>query len=162
MENSFKASYPKLSRIKHNSYYLGLVQNLFCGKEGKIVSFLQLSYQANVLSVFGNRFSSFFSKLANDELFHIKLLSEAIVALGGDPVLTDNKGLWLSGRWLDYVKDVKQMLWLNIELKQKTIIDYKTTISKIDDVQVKNVLNLILKDEQEMLNALKEELKSIS
>lgn len=107
-------------------------------------------------------FLLFFSKLANDELFHIKLLSEAIVALGGDPVLTDNKGLWLSGRWLDYVKDVKQMLWLNIELKQKTIIDYKTTISKIDDVQVKNVLNLILKDEQEMLNALKEELKSIS
>lgn len=147
--------YPKLSRIKHNDYYSGLVQNLYCGKEGKVTSFLQFTYQANMLLPFGSSFARLFSSIASDELYHIKLLSESIISLGGDPTYSSSQGIWFGGRWIDYVKDIKQMLSLNIEYKEKSIIDYKTTISKIDDPKIKQLLTLILKDETEILAKLK-------
>jgi Mn-containing catalase len=153
--NENVVSYPKLTRIKHNDYYSGLVQNLFCGKEGKVASFLQFTYQANILTPFGSTFARLFSSIANDELYHIKLLSETIISLGGDPVYASAQGLWLGGRWIDYVKDIKQMLFLNIENKEKSIIDYKTTISKIDDSAIKQMLTLILKQENDICKQLK-------
>lgn len=149
------APYPKLTRIKHNDYYSGLVQNLYCGKEGKVTSFLQFTYQSNLLLPFGSSFARLFSAIADDELYHIKLLSEAIISLGGDPTYTSSQGVWLGGRWIDYVKDIRQMLSLNIEYKEKSVIDFKTTISKIDDPKIKQLLTHILKDEVEILSKLK-------
>lgn len=160
-EKNSAGPYPKLDRIKHNDYYSGLVQNLYCGKEGKVTSFLQFTYQANLLLPFGSGFARLFSSIANDELYHIKLLSEAIISLGGDPVYSSSQGIWLGGRWIDYVKDIKQMLDLNIEYKEKSVIDYKTTISKIDDPKMKQLLNLILKDETEILAKLKNAKKEL-
>ncbi len=156
MENKTLTTYPKLTRIKHNDYYSGLVQNLFCGKEGKVASFLQFTYQANILAPFGSSFARLFSTIASDELYHIKLLSETVISLGGDPVYALPQGLWFSGRWIDYVKDIKQMVFLNIENKEKSIIDYKTTISKIDDPAIKQMLTLILKEEIEICKKLKQ------
>lgn len=157
MENAYsKKLYPKLSRIKHNSYYLGIVQNLFCGNEGKIVSFLQFCYQKNVLAPFGSEFANHFDEFAMQEFFHQELLCEIILSLGGDPVFCDNQGRWLSGRWIDYVKDIKQMLLLNIETKEKTIIDFKTAISKIDDLSIKQLLVAILKEDEDTLEKLKQ------
>lgn len=143
-----KIAYPKLSRIKNNCYYLGIVQNLYCGKEGELTSFLQFSYQSNILSPFGDVYSKVFARFAQDELFHSILLSEMIISLGGDPVYADNQGRWFGGRWIDYVKDLKQMLMLDIELKEKQIIEYKSAISKIDDNSIKQMLSAILHDEE--------------
>ncbi len=143
-----KIAYPKLSRIKHNCYYLGIIQNLYCGKEGEIAAFLQFNYQSNLLSPFGNDYSKIFARFAQDEVFHSILLSEILISLGGDPVYADNQGRWFSGRWVDYVKDIKQMLMLDIELKEKQIIEYKSAISKIDDISIKQMLSAILKDEE--------------
>ncbi len=150
-----KIAYPKLARIKHNCYYLGIIQNLYCGKEGEITSFLQFSYQSNLLSPFGNDISKAFARFAQDEIFHSILLSEIIISLGGDPVYADTQGRWFSGRWIDYVKDIKQMLMLDIELKEKQIIEYKSAIAKIDDVSVKQMLKAILKDEESCYLQLK-------
>ena len=150
-----------MSRIKNNCYYLGIVQNLYCGKEGKLASFLQFSYQSNILSPFGDAYSKIFSRFAQDELFHSILLSEIIISLGGDPIFSDNQGRWFSGRWVDYVKDIKQMLMLDIELKEKQIIEYKTAISKIDDTSVKQMLNAILHDEESCCFELKKLKRSL-
>lgn len=163
MENKFlRNSYPKLGRIKHNDYYLGIVQDLFCGKEGEFTSFLQFTYQNNILLPFGNDYHRLFSSLADEEAFHCSILSELIISLGGDPIFADNQGRWFGGRWIDYIKDIKQMLSLNIEMKEKTIIDYKTAISKIDDMAIKQFLMAILKDEEVMCLKLKQAFKDIS
>ena len=163
MENNYiRTTYPKLGRIKHNDYYLGIVQDLYCGKEGEVTSFLQFTYQTNILLPFGNDYYRLFSTLASEDAFHCSLLSELIISLGGDPVFADNQGRWFGGRWIDYVKDVKQMLCLNIETKEKMIIDYKTAISKMDDMAIKQLLTAILKDEEVACLKLKEAFKGIS
>lgn len=155
MENK-KATYPKLTRIKHNSYYLGIVQNLYCSNESEIVCFLQFEYQKNLLLPFGNDFGRFFGNIAQEDLFHSSLLAEAIISLGGNPVYCDNQGKWLGGRRIDYVKNIKAMLELDIELKEKMIIDYKSAISKIDDIKIKKMLEMIVKDEEACYSKLKE------
>lgn len=163
MENNFvRTTYPKLGRIKHNDYYLGIVQNLFCSKESELTSFLQFTYQSNILLPFGSEYARLFGTMAAEDNFHAELLSETIISLGGDPVFCDNQGRWFGGRWIDYVKDIKQMLILDIELKEKMIIDYKTAISKIDDMAIKQMLNSILKDEERSCLKLKQVFKDIS
>ena len=161
MENK-RTTYPKLTRIKHNSYYLGIVQNLYCSSESEIVSFLQFEYQKNILLPFGNEFGRLFESIAQDDLFHSSLLAEIIISLGGNPVYCDNQGRWLGGRRIDYVKNVKSMLELDIELKEKMIIDYQNAISKIDDLKIKKMLEMIVKDEKVCYSKLKELLKNVA
>lgn len=158
MENK-RLLYPKLSRIRHNSYYLGIIQNLYCSSESEIISFLQFEYQKNLLLPFGNDFARVFGAIAEDDLFHSGLLAEIIISLGGNPVYCDNQGKWLGGRKIDYVKNIKQMLDVDIELKEKMIIDYKNAISKIDDNNIKKMLIMIVGEEEASYIKLKSLLK---
>lgn len=161
MENK-RTVYPKLTRIKHNSYYLGIIQNLYCSNESEIVSFLQFEYQKNLLLPFGNDFGRVFETIAQEDLFHSSLLAEIIISLGGNPIYCDNQGKWLGGRRIDYVKNIKSMLELDIELKEKMIIDYKSAISKIDDIKIKKMLEMIVKDEEVGYFRLKELSKNVA
>ena len=154
MENN-RLLYPKLTHIKHNSYYLGLIQNLYCSSESELVCFLQFEYQKNLLLPFGNDYARVFGQMAEDDLFHSELLSETIISLGGNPVYCSCQGKWLGGRQIDYVKGIKQMLELDIELKEKLIIDYKSATSKIDDMKIKKLLGMIVAEEETACQKLK-------
>lgn len=154
MENK-RLLYPKLSHIKHNSYYLGIIQNLYCSSESEIICFLQFEYQKNLLLPFGNDYARVFGQIAEEDLFHSELLSEIIISLGGNPVYCSCQGKWLGGRQIDYVKNIKQMLALDIELKEKMIIDYKNATSKIDDLKIKKLLGCIVSEEASSCQKLK-------
>lgn len=154
MENK-RLLYPKLTHIKHNGYYLGLIQNLYCSSESELVCFLQFEYQKNLLLPFGNDYARVFGQMAEDDLFHSELLSETIISLGGNPVYCSCQGKWLGGRQIDYVKSIKQMLELDIELKEKLIIDYKSATSKIDDMKIKKLLGMIVAEEEAACQKLK-------
>ena len=147
--------YPKIKGIKNNSYYQGLLQNLYSGGDGEMASFFQLTYQNFILYPFGSEHASTFAQLAEEDLLHAKHLAQAIISLGGDPAFCSTQGVWLSGRVVDYIKGVKQMVGINIEAKEKLVIDYKTTISKIDEIQIKRMLEGILQEEEEHLSKLK-------
>ncbi len=147
--------YPKIKGIKNNSYYQGLLQNLYAGGDGEMASFLQLSYQNFILSPFGSSHASTFASIAEEDLVHAKELAKAIIMLGGDPAFCSNQGVWLSGRVVDYVKGIKQMVAINIEAKEKSIIDYKTTIAKIEELEIKRMLEGILSEEEGHLLKLK-------
>lgn len=143
MEIPFKLT-KKITRLKNNSYYLGLIQNLYAGSEGEMVSFLQLFYQTNIVCPFNENFANSLCKMAMEELENAHKLSILLQTLNGDPIYATSQGKWLGARSVDYVKNFEKIIDLNIELKNKKIIDYKTTISKIDDIQINNVLKEIL------------------
>ena len=67
--------------------------------------------------------------------------------MGGDPKYLNIHNVWISGKSVDYVKSYKQILYTNLELKEKIIIDYKTTINKISDNNINLILSLNLEDE---------------
>ena len=133
--------------IKPNGYYEGLVTNLYSGSEGEVLTFMQEMYQANIVFPFEKEQYEFLKKLYEDDIVHAKRLAEMLVLMGGDPKYINIRNIWLSGKSVDYVKSYKQILYTNLELKEKTIIDYKTTISKINDNNINSILSLNLEDE---------------
>ena len=80
----------------------------------------------------------------------------------GNPIYANSQAKWIGGRQIDYLKDTKQIILTNIELKEKAIIDYKMAISKIENIQIKLLLNSILNDEENHRLILKKLLKSLN
>jgi rubrerythrin len=65
----------------------------------------------------------------------------------------------LSGRDFEYFKGIKQMLEYGISQKEKSIINYKIIISKILEKEIKNILEIIICDEQKHKEMLENLLK---
>lgn len=147
----------KCQNLKYNSYYLGLVQNLYAGAEGEVVSVLQQLYQSFLSSGYEEELSEVLERHSSQDTLHLKMLSEIILGLSGDPIFANSQNKFIGGRNIDYVKNSISILKTNIELKEKNIIDYKTTIAKIDDKNITDILEMILenkirqKDELEYL-----------
>lgn len=133
--------------IKPNGYYEGIVKGLYAGNEGEVLTFLQEMYQSNMVFPFEKEQYEFLKKLCEDDIEHAKRLSEILVLMGSDPKLINTQNVWISGKSIDYVKSYKQMLYTNLELKEKVIIDYKTAINKISDNNINLILSLNLEDE---------------
>lgn len=152
-EDNF-GNFPQLKKQNANSYYLGLVQNLYAGSEGELASFLQTTYQSGVLED-TQQVAEILKKIAEQDKKHLSILSHVILMLGGDPKFFNAQNKWFSTREIDYVQGVKQVVSFDIELKEKIIIDYKSTIQKISSPDIKAVLARILADENNHLQALK-------
>lgn len=148
--------------IKPNGYYQGLITNLYAGNEGEVLTFMQEMYQANLVYPFEKEQYEFLKKLYLDDIEHTKRLAEILVLMGADPKYINVQNIWLSGKSVDYVKSYKQILYANLELKEKIIIDYKTTINKISDKNINLILTLNLEDEILHKNMLTRQLEKIN
>lgn len=148
-------NYPKVKSLRKNAYYAGLLQNLLCGEEGVVIFFLQLKYQKAILGDFYPQISQTISEILEIETIHHDLLSNAIIMSGGDPMLITSQGKWLVGRQIDYIKELKQIISYNIEVKEKSVIDFKLAHSKIDNIEIKNLLREMIRDEEIILKKLK-------
>ena len=153
--------YNKMMWLQPNSFYAELLQDLYAGDSGEIIAFLQFSYQSFLLIPFGEQFGKIFERLANEEFLHTKKLAEAIVMLGGNPIFANSKGKFIGGRTMSQIKDIKGMLIDDIELKEKSLINYKTTILKIENQYLKNLINSIIKEEEYQLASLNAYLESL-
>lgn len=148
-------NYPKLKKQNANSYYLGLVQNLYAGSEGELACFLQSTYQFQVLEDSDPKVVDALKKIAEQDQKHLEILSHIILMLGGNPKFFNAQNKWFSTREIDYVQGIKQIVSYDIELKEKVIIDYKSTIQKISSTDIKDILSRILADENNHLQALR-------
>lgn len=133
--------------IKPNGYYAGLVTSLYSGNEGEVITFMQELYQANLVFPFEKEQYELLKKLYEDDIYHTTRLSEILTLMGQDPKYLKTNNVWISGKNIDYVKSFKQILYTNLELKEKIILDYKTAISKINDNNINLILSLNLEDE---------------
>lgn len=133
--------------IKPNGYYQGIIKMLYAGNEGEVLTFLQEMYQANIVFPFEKQQYEFLQQMYTDDMEHCKRLAEILTIMGDDPKYINNQNIWLSGKSVDYVKSYRQMLYCDLELKEKTIIDYKTAINKITDNNINMILSLNLEDE---------------
>lgn len=147
--------YPTINSLIKNSYYCGILKNLYAGSEGECVVFLQLKYQIYILKNFRAEIACLLEEIVKTELLHQQLLANAILMSGGDPTYANSQNKWLGGRQIDYVKDIKQIISYDIEIKEKVVIDYKIAIAKIDNVEIKKLLASILQDEEIHLRKLK-------
>ena len=146
--------YNKMFWLSPNPFFASLVQGLYAGEQGKLLSFLQFSYFSYNLAPFGDPLSRVFERIATDDLAHVKILAEMLVMLGEKPLAIAN-GKLLSLRNIRPETDKSSMLLTAIEIKENSIINLKTAISKIDNRYIKNALTRILNEETYSLNSLK-------
>lgn len=161
LKETINKDYPKIKSLCKNSYYSGILQNLYAGSEGEVVLFLQLRYHSYILDNFNEQLSKVLQEISLDDLKHQELLANAIQMTSGDPIYCNSESKWLGGRQIDYIKDTVQILKLNLEAKEKTVIDYKIAISKIENQQIKLLLSSIVTDEQSHCKMLKDMLSQI-
>lgn len=137
----------------NNSYYAGILQDLYAGKEGEMVMFLQFRYFSYVLSGFHPKLSNILQEIAYDGLKHQNLLAYAIQMTSGNPIYKSDK--WFSGDQIEYIRETKKILSLSLKSKERSIINYKFAISKIDNLQIKSLLSSILFEEERHRQQLK-------
>lgn len=157
-----KPCYSKMSELKSNPFYTEILQNLYMGDKGEVVSYLQLCYQSFLLLPFGSEYGNIFGEIASEDFLHMKLLSQRIIKFGGNPVFSNTQGIWLGGRSINYSKDIKSMLFSNIELKESSLINYKTAYAKIENESLKKLLKSIILDEETHIAKFKSCLYEIS
>ena len=140
-----------------NSYYEGLLQDLFCGNDGFFTIFMHFFYQKNQIFVFYPSFSKDFEKLVSLELESCNTLSRVINEMGGDSKYYSSSKKYIFGK-IDYVKNLESIVDLDLELVEKSLIDTKNVLSKVDNHKIKNQLENILsikKEEEKILKNIK-------
>ena len=138
-----------------NSYYEGLLQNLYAGSSGCFVFFMKVFYQYNQMVVFGQENAEMFNELMVSELENCKILSQMIVELGGDNKFFSSSKKFLSGVNVEYCKSVGQMFMSDIETLETHVIEVKNLIAKIENFKIREKLKTILKNKQEKLIVLR-------
>lgn len=154
-------AYNKMYWLAPNTFFAGLLQNLYADDTGELASFLQFSYFSFCLNPYGEKLSRLFESIAQDDLSHTKILGETIVMLGEKPIFKNNGGKMLGTRCIKTETDVLSMLSTGIAIKEKSIINLKFTVAKIDNRYLQNTLNTILNEEIYHLGGLKDNFETL-
>lgn len=142
--------------FQQNSYYQGLVQNLYCGTKGCFVAFMQFFYQFNQNCVFQPEFCDCLRLLFEKELENCEILSEIILRMGGDNKYFSSARKFLSGSSVEYIKNVERAFLADIELLEVNIIDVRAVINKIENMEIRAMLKKVLENKKYSLKKLKE------
>lgn len=142
--------------FKVNSYYEGLIQNLYAGTNGCFSAFMQFFYQYNQSVVYAEEHKQCFFELYQLELENCSILSELIIKMGGDNKYYSSSRKFLSGYNIDYIKNFSKIFLADIEILEINIIEIKSIISKIENIKIKNKLKQILNNKRNSLKILKE------
>ena len=146
-----------------NSYYEGLLQDLFCGNDGFFTIFMHFLYQYNQIFVFYPKFEKEFEKLFQTEIEVCNILSKIIIEMGGDAKYYSSTKKFLNGN-IDYIKSLSSIIDVDLELVEKGLIDVKNVLSKVDNIRIKTELRKVvaLKEfEEKILKELKIKLLTI-
>lgn len=139
-----------------NSYYEGLVHNLYAGSQGCFLAFMQFFYQYNQSVVFAKEYAACFERLYESELENCKILSALLLKMGGDNKYFSSSRKYVSGVCVDYIKDLGGIFSADLELLEINVIEVKNIIDKIEDKQIKFELKKILENKKKSLKKLKE------
>ncbi len=142
--------------LKINSYYEGLIQNLFGGSKGCFSNFMTFFYQYNQVKEFCPENCQCMKMLYETELQNCEILSHILICIGGDNRFYSSSKKYLSGFNIDYSKAHSKMFVCDVELLEIGIIDVKNAIQKIEDRIIKENLKKILENKKNELKTLKE------
>lgn len=146
-----------MENFKVNSYYEGLIQNLYGGSRGCFCCFMQFFYQYNRAKLFNENLAECFEELYLLELENCKILSEIIIKIGGDNKYFSAGRKFLSGSNVQYIKKFEDVFLEDIELLEYSILEVKSGISKIEVFRIKQLLQDVLDNKKLELRKLKED-----
>ena len=130
-----------------NNYQIKLIKNLYCGELGETQQMLQFLYFCYVTNI-NNDFYEILQTIQKDDSSHHNILGELLHGLGDEPSYFSGNHIPLSGVNFEYFIGLKNIINYALEIKEKIIINYKIAINKIQEKNIKKILENILADEQ--------------
>ena len=95
-------------------------------------------------------------RIAMDEMKHFKILGELLVELGFIPYCMGSRNnKWCSNNIKYNFNSIIEMLKYNIETEKIAIKEYRRLIEMTDNKCIKNILERIIKDEENHIRAFK-------
>lgn len=139
--------YRKLENVIPNKKIVGLLSNLRAGRDSELTGMNTYLFQQYITDYIAIK--DILKDIAEDEMEHFNLLSNAIVLYGGTPYVANGNGNLWNGGYVNYEQNTEQFLRDDIRDEEKGIKDYTYAISQIDNESVKEMIRGIIEDEQE-------------
>lgn len=103
-------------------------------------------------------------KISMDEMRHFNLLGQTLIRLGANPVFTSIPPIranYYNTREICYTSNFVNMIRCAIQGESRAIREYKSMLNRLDNLEVKNIINYIIPQEEEHLVILNEILSSL-
>ena len=137
-----------------------LIMDLYAGRTGELTSITQYLYEHYVIDAIDEKISKTVIGLAKVEMLHHAVLGEAIVKLGGDPIMGGSTCFW-SGSNLKYTKNPICFLQNSLQSEKNAVSNYRRAAACTKTQSLSALLLRIAEDEVlhiEILENLLEEL----
>lgn len=147
--------YPKVENIKKDYNFGRRLYDSYGGTYGELTAILQYTYQ-DITNEENSDLKKVLMRIAIDEMKHFKILGELLVELGFIPYYMGSRNnKWCSDNIKYKFKSVSEMLIFNIESEKMAIKEYKRLIEMSDCKSTKNILERIIKDEENHMRIFK-------
>ncbi len=131
-----------------------LLQEDYASKDSETTAVMTYMYQVYIIHLMDETVADIIEHIAISEMQHHEKLGEMIAALGGNPVIGAKKGWW-NGSYINYSKNIRDMLIHNIIIEQGAIDHYRYTISRLSNEGIKKVIERIILDEEVHIETFK-------
>ncbi|MBR5174166.1 MAG: manganese catalase family protein [Clostridia bacterium] len=149
-------TYPEIS-VERNLADSRLLMPSYGGNASEITAIMTYSFQHFVCPV--KEIGEILAGISTVEMRHMELLGEAIVELGGYPII-GGRTYW-NGSYVNYTLDTKKFLRQNILAEENAILNYERTILNLSQDSLKQLLERIILDEELHIKLFKELLQTI-
>jgi bacterioferritin len=145
------APYPEIRVEGPNPYFAEIIMDDFAGVISEFTSVNQYRYHASDFVNLDPYLINMWTKIADVEMWHMRVLSRLIVLLGGRPVYrgsaSTNGDYWYGG-FVKYGYGICDQLQKDLETELQAIANYRQHILMISDGYVQQVLERIIRDEE--------------
>ncbi len=139
--------YVNIYGVSKNEYETKLVKELYSGDNGQIFQMMQFFYFCNALYDI-DELNNFFEQMFEDCKNNSQILAKILFKNSEEPSYISSKNIPISGINFEYYKGIKNILNYTLEIKEKSIINYKIVLNKINQKNIKKSLENILICEQ--------------
>lgn len=157
--------YPKPTVEGKNYNYAALLMDDYSGVISEFTAVSLYTYQH--FSASQSEFESYselIKCISLVEMKHMELIAETIFKLGFIPkymgTYSTSNQFW-NGSFVDYSRNLKTMLEIDIKSEVDAINNYKHHISLINDKHIVELLRRIILDEEKHISLFKKELSSV-
>lgn len=143
--------YPSSKELADDAYSLRIISPAYASSTGELNASLQYVYHSFFFEKCGYKdVAEKLVSIAVAEMQHLKILGQAILALGAPPMYCRNPSTgfdFYSAKYVAYSRSLKFMLEDDILGEKQAIFDYNKILKKLKNAQVKKIVSRIRDDE---------------
>ncbi|MGL4772152.1 MAG: ferritin-like domain-containing protein [Clostridium sp.] len=165
-KNSYESTkpYPEVKIKCKNKKYAEIISNDFAGAVSEMTATTQYVNHHIRCEEINEEIGEALLGISMVEMKHLEILGELILKLGGEPyygrVKKDKFQCW-TPKFINYGKDIKNMIKSDIQGEVEAIAQYKKHIEEIEDKNIQRILERIIEDEEVHIEVLDGLLKKL-